>query len=89
MSSISGIQGRKPTIEIIKFTNSLVTSFYHNSSLYNPITYTIMLFIDCIHEFKSLFLKRAMGLAGYQPRLVRGLNLLIKIKINTIVMLLS
>ena len=61
--------------QIIKFTNSLVTSFYHNSSLYTPITNTIMLFIDCIPEFKSLFLKRAMGLAGYQPRLVRGLNL--------------
>ena len=60
---------------IIKFTNSLATSFYHNSSLYTPITNTMMLLIDCIPEFKSLFLKRAMGLAGYQPKLVRGLNL--------------
>jgi len=61
--------------QIIKFTNSLATSFYHNSSLYTPITNTMMLLMDCIPEFKSLFLKRAMGLAGYQPQLVRGLNL--------------
>ena len=60
---------------IIKFTNSLASSFYHNSSLYTPITNTVMLLIDCIPELKSLFLKRAMGLAGYQPKLVRGLNL--------------
>jgi len=60
---------------IIKFTNSLATSFYHNSSSYIPITNTMMLLIDCIPQFKSLFLKRAMGLAGYQPQLVRGLNL--------------
>tara|TARA_B100001250_G_C19770016_1_gene776672 strand:+ start:308 stop:1528 length:1221 start_codon:yes stop_codon:yes gene_type:complete len=60
---------------IIKFTNILATSFYHNSLLCTPFTNTMMFLIDCIPEFKSLFLKRAMGLAGYQPKLVRELNL--------------
>ena len=60
---------------VTEFTNGIATSFYNNSSLFTPITNTIMLLFDCIPEFKYLFLKRAMGLAGYQPRLVRGLNL--------------
>ena len=57
------------------FINGIATSFYNHSSVFTPITNTIMLLFDCIPEFKYLFLKRAMGLAGYQPRLVRGLNL--------------
>ena len=60
---------------IIKLTNSIASSFYNTSLLSASLANTIMLLLDFIPEFRSLFLKRAMGLAGYQPRLVRGLQL--------------
>ena len=60
---------------VIEFSNGLATCFYHDSSLFTSITNITMLLFDCIPPLKSSFLKKTMGIAGHQPKLVRGLYL--------------
>jgi 2-octaprenyl-6-methoxyphenol hydroxylase len=60
---------------VIEFSNGLATCFDHDSSLFTSITNITMLLFDCIPPFKSSFLKKTMGIAGHQPKLVRGLYL--------------
>ena len=60
---------------VIDFCNSIANCFYNKSFILNSCANAAMISFDCVPELKSLLLKRAMGVAGYQPRLVRGLNL--------------
>jgi 2-octaprenyl-6-methoxyphenol hydroxylase len=60
---------------VMQFTNSLAKSFYNEWPVVGSARNMAMLLIDTLPEFKNLFIERTMGLAGNQPRLVRGLSL--------------
>ena len=60
---------------IIEFCNGIANCFYNESFLYHSFSNFAMILIDCIPELKSTLLKKAMGVSGHQPRLVRDINL--------------
>ncbi len=57
---------------VMKFTNKLASTFYNEMPLLRPARNMAMLLIDLLPDLKKSFTERRMGLAGLQPRLVRG-----------------
>jgi 2-octaprenyl-6-methoxyphenol hydroxylase len=60
---------------VMRFSNGLASSFYNQLPLLTPARNLAMLLLDSIPELKASFVEKAMGTAGLQPRLVRGLHL--------------
>lgn len=60
---------------VMRFTNCLASSFYNQLPLLGPARNLAMLLVDSIPDLKASFVEKAMGIAGLQPRLVRGLQL--------------
>jgi len=60
---------------VIRFTNGLASSFYNQLPLLGSARNLAMLLVDSIPDLKASFAEKAMGIAGLQPRLVRGLQL--------------
>jgi len=60
---------------VMQFTNKLASSFYNELPLLSFARNSAMLLLDSIPDIKKLFVNRTMGLAGLQPRLVRGQSL--------------
>ncbi len=57
---------------VMRFTNGLASSFYNELPLLGVARNAAMLLLDSIPDLKSSFIETTMGLAGLQPRLVRG-----------------
>lgn len=57
---------------VMRFTNRLASSFYNKNPLLIPARNLAMLMIDTIPTVKDSFIQQAMGIAGLQPRVVRG-----------------
>jgi len=57
---------------VMRFTNRLASSFYNKNPLLIPARNLAMLMIDTLPIVKETFIKQAMGIAGLQPRAVRG-----------------
>ncbi len=60
---------------VMQFTNRLANSFYNELPLLSSARNMAMLLLDAIPDLKMSFVERTMGLAGLQPRLVRGQSL--------------
>ncbi|MCZ6802591.1 MAG: 2-octaprenyl-6-methoxyphenyl hydroxylase [Proteobacteria bacterium] len=60
---------------VMRFTNGLASIFYNQLPLLGPARNLVMLLLDSIPDLKASFAEKAMGIAGLQPRLVRGLQL--------------
>jgi len=60
---------------VMQFTNRLANSFYNELPLLSSARNMAMLLLDTIPDLKMSFVERTMGLAGLQPRLVRGQSL--------------
>ncbi len=60
---------------VMRFTNRLANSFYNNMPLLVPGRNLAMLLLDTVPDLKSSFVERAKGVAGLQPRMVRGQQL--------------
>ena len=56
----------------MRFTNRLASSFYNKHPLLIPARNLAMLMIYTLPIVKETFIKQAMGIAGLQPRAVRG-----------------
>ncbi len=57
---------------VLRFTNRLARSFYNNFPLLPTARNMAMLMLDTMPDFKSSFIKKAMGISGLQPKLVSG-----------------
>jgi 2-octaprenyl-6-methoxyphenol hydroxylase len=67
---------RRPDREaVIRFTDSLVRGFGMPLASLRALRATGLLAFDLLRPVKQEFARRTMGLAGRQPRLVRGLPL--------------
>ncbi len=60
---------------VMRFSNGLASCFYNKLPLLGSARNIAMLLLDSIPDLKSSFVEKAMGTAGLQPRLVRGLPL--------------
>ena len=60
---------------VMRFTNGLANTFYNKWPLLNATRNLAMLIVDVIPDLKASFVETSMGLAGEQPRIVRGLSL--------------
>lgn len=60
---------------VIRFTNGLAAGFYQSLPLSATARNTAMLILDTLPGIKHLFVEKVMGVAGMQPKLVRGLQL--------------
>jgi 2-octaprenyl-6-methoxyphenol hydroxylase len=60
---------------VMNFTNRLANSFYNKLPVLSSARNIAMLLLDSIPEFKASFVEKTMGVAGLQPRLVRGQQL--------------
>ena len=59
----------------MRLSNGLASSFYNDLPLLGPARNLAMLLVDTLPGLKSRFAEQAMGIAGLQPRLVRGMSL--------------
>jgi 2-octaprenyl-6-methoxyphenol hydroxylase len=67
---------RKPDREaVVRFTDSLVRGFGFPFAPARMLRASGLLLFDLLRPVKHEFARRTMGLAGRQPRLVRGLPL--------------
>jgi 2-octaprenyl-6-methoxyphenol hydroxylase len=67
---------RRPDREaVIRFTDSLVRGFGMPLHSMRGLRMAGLLVFDLLRPLKHAFARRTMGLAGRQPRLVRGLRL--------------
>jgi len=57
---------------VMRFTNRLASSFYNKNPLLIPARNLAMLMLDTMPAVKETFIQQAMGIAGLQPRVVRG-----------------
>ncbi len=57
---------------VMHFTNRLASGFYNDFPLLVPARNMAMLMLDVLPDLKTTFIEQAMGLAGLQPRFVRG-----------------
>lgn len=57
---------------VMRFTNCLASSFYNKNPLLIPARNLAMLMLDTMPIVKEAFIQQAMGVAGLQPRVVRG-----------------
>ena len=57
---------------VMRFSDRLAKSFYNNMPLLVPARNLALLMLDIIPDLKTSFIQQAMGIAGLQPRLVRG-----------------
>lgn len=57
---------------VMRFTNGLANSFYNKLPLLSCARNVAMLLFDTIPDLKTSFVEKTMGIAGLQPRLVRG-----------------
>ncbi len=70
------IRLRKPDQQrVMRLTNQLANSFYNKIPLLVTARNLAMLMFDTVPELKASLVQQAMGLAGLQPRLVRGQSL--------------
>jgi len=60
---------------VIRLSDGLATIFYNNLAPLCLARNLGMLALDCLPPLKRRLIRQAMGLAGAQPRLVRGLSL--------------
>ncbi len=60
---------------VMRFTNKLASCFYNKLPLLSSTRNFAMLLIDILPNLKKSFVERRMGLAGLQPRFVRGQSL--------------
>jgi 2-octaprenyl-6-methoxyphenol hydroxylase len=60
---------------VMRFTNGLASSFYNELPLLGSARNAAMLLLDSIPDLKASFVETTMGIAGLQPRLVRGQGL--------------
>ncbi|MBL1142003.1 MAG: 2-octaprenyl-6-methoxyphenyl hydroxylase [Proteobacteria bacterium] len=60
---------------VMQFTNRLAHCFYNDKPLLSSARNVAMLLIDMLPDLKRSFTERSMGLAGLQPRFVRGQSL--------------
>lgn len=60
---------------VMRLTNQLANSFYNKIPLLVSARNLAMLMFDTVPELKASLVQQAMGLAGLQPRLVRGQSL--------------
>jgi len=60
---------------VMRFSNGLASSFYNQLPLLAPTRNFVMLLLDSIPDLKAAFAEKSMGIAGLQPRLVRGQQL--------------
>ncbi len=60
---------------VIRFTNGLANSFYNELPLLGAARNAAMLLLDSMPDLKRSFVEKTMGIAGLQPRLVRGQSL--------------
>lgn len=60
---------------VMNFTNRLANSFYNELPLLSSARNMAMLLLDTLPDLKTSFVERTMGIAGLQPRLVRGQSL--------------
>ena len=69
--------GGSPTATaVVRFTDSLVRGFGFPLAPPGALRAAGLLLFDLLRPVKHEFARRTMGLAGRQPRLVRGLSLL-------------
>lgn len=61
--------------KVMQFTSGLAKSFYNDLPVLSFARNMAMMVIDAIPDFKKSFVNRTMGLAGLQPRFVRGQSL--------------
>lgn len=57
---------------VMRFSDRIAKSFYNNMPLLVPARNLALLMLDIIPDLKTSFIQQAMGIAGLQPRLVRG-----------------
>ena len=57
---------------VMRFTNGLASSFYNQLPLLSSLRNFAMFTLDTVPELKRSFIEKTMGLAGLQPKLVRG-----------------
>lgn len=57
---------------VMRFTNRIASSFYNKNPLLIPARNLAMLMLDTLPVVKESFIQQAMGIAGLQPRVVRG-----------------
>jgi 2-octaprenyl-6-methoxyphenol hydroxylase len=57
---------------VMNFTNRLASSFYNELPLLSSTRNMAMLLLDFMPDLKASFVEKTMGIAGLQPRLVRG-----------------
>jgi 2-octaprenyl-6-methoxyphenol hydroxylase len=57
---------------VMRLSNGLASCFYNQLPLLSSARNLAMLLLDSIPELKASFAENAMGIAGLQPRLVRG-----------------
>ena len=62
-------------LNIIRFTDGLVSMFYNDLPHRVMVRNLGMLCIDLCPPLKRSFMRRAMGICGHQPALVRGIPL--------------
>jgi 2-octaprenyl-6-methoxyphenol hydroxylase len=60
---------------VMNFTNRLASSFYNELPLLSSARNIAMLLLDSMPDLKSSFVEKTMGIAGLQPRIVRGQSL--------------
>jgi 2-octaprenyl-6-methoxyphenol hydroxylase len=60
---------------VMQFSNRLASSFYNKKPLLSSARNIAMLMLDILPELKTSFVEKTMGIAGLQPRLVRGQSL--------------
>jgi len=60
---------------VMRFTTRLANSFYNNMPLLVPLRNLAMLMLDTIPDLKASFVQHSKGVAGLQPRMVRGQQL--------------
>lgn len=60
---------------VMNFTNKLASTFYNDMPILSSARNIAMLLIDVLPDIKKSFTERRMGLAGLQPRIVRGQSL--------------
>jgi 2-octaprenyl-6-methoxyphenol hydroxylase len=61
--------------QIMQLSNKLASIFYNEYPVLSSARNAAMLLLDVIPDLKKSFMQRTMGLAGMQPRLVRGQQL--------------
>jgi 2-octaprenyl-6-methoxyphenol hydroxylase len=59
---------------VIRFTNGLANSFYNEWPILSTARNMAMLVLDSLPDLKLSFIEKTMGLAGVQPKFVRGIH---------------